>query len=120
MRMITTGSTRGIEAGRTSAARKANTPTPSWATPLTSRKAHPPAGRSTATPPRLLVGIAIAVYVLVAILEKRFHLSASLYTILQILSLTLFEKTPILQALAQQPPPAESSDPQDQPCLPGF
>ena len=69
---------------------------------------------------RTQVWIAIAVYVLVAIVKKRFHLSASLYTILQILSLTLFEKTPILQALAQQPPPAESSDPQDQPCLPGF
>jgi hypothetical protein len=69
---------------------------------------------------RSQVWIAIAVYVLVAIVKKRFHLSASLYTILQILSLTLFEKTPILQALAQQPPPTESSDPQDQPCLPGF
>jgi hypothetical protein len=69
---------------------------------------------------RSQVWIAIAVYVLVAIVKKRFHLSASLYTILQILSLTLFEKTPILQALAQQPSPTESSDPQDQPCLPGF
>jgi hypothetical protein len=69
---------------------------------------------------RTQVWIAIAVYVLVAIVKKRFHLSASLYTILQILSLTLFEKTPIFQALAQQPPPNKSSDPQDQPCLPGF
>jgi len=39
---------------------------------------------------RTQVWIAIAVYVLVAILKKRFRLSASLYTILQILSLTLF------------------------------
>jgi transposase len=67
---------------------------------------------------RTQVWIAIAVYVLVAILKKRFRLSASLYTILQILSLTLFEKTPILQALAQQPTPLENADPQDQPCLP--
>ena len=46
------------------------------------------------------VWIAIAVYVLVAILKKRFGSEASLYTILQILSLTLFEKTPIDQLLA--------------------
>ncbi len=52
--------------------------------------------------------------------KKRFRLSASLYTILQILSLTLFEKTPILQALAQQTSPTEIPDTHDQPCLPGF
>jgi IS4 transposase len=40
------------------------------------------------------VWIAIAVYVLVAIVKKRLGSEASLYTILQILSLTLFEKTP--------------------------
>ena len=38
-------------------------------------------------------------YVLVAIVRKRLGLEASLYQILQILSLTLFEKTPILCAL---------------------
>jgi len=43
------------------------------------------------------VWIAIAVYVLVAILKKRLKSEASLYTILQILSLTLFEKTPLNQ-----------------------
>ena len=47
------------------------------------------------------IWIAIAVYVLVAIIKKRLRLEPSLYTILQILSLTLFEKTPILQALAR-------------------
>ena len=45
------------------------------------------------------IWIAVSVYVLVAILRKRLGLEASLYQILQILSLTLFEKTPILQAL---------------------
>jgi hypothetical protein len=45
------------------------------------------------------IWIAISVYVLVAIVRKRLKLSLSLYTILQILSVTLFEKTPILQAL---------------------
>ncbi|MHB1677539.1 MAG: IS4 family transposase [Sulfuriferula sp.] len=41
------------------------------------------------------IWIAIAVYVLVAIVKKRLSTDASLYTILQILSLTLFEKTPL-------------------------
>jgi len=48
--------------------------------------------------------IAVSVYVLVAIVKKRLHLNhVSLYTILQILSVSLFEKRPILQALAPQP-----------------
>ena len=45
------------------------------------------------------VWIAISVYVLVAILKKRLKLEESLYTILQILSVTIFEKMPVLQAL---------------------
>ena len=45
------------------------------------------------------IWIAIAVYVLVAIVKKRLHLDASLYTILQILSVSLFEKIPLAQAL---------------------
>ncbi len=47
------------------------------------------------------VWIAVSVYVLVAILKKRLSIPASLYTILQVLSVTLFEKTPILQTLTQ-------------------
>ena len=47
------------------------------------------------------IWIAISVYVLVAILKRRLGIDRSLYTILQILSVTLFEKTPILQALSQ-------------------
>jgi len=46
------------------------------------------------------IWIAISVYVLVAIVKKRLKLSADLYTILQVLSLTLFEKTPIDQLLS--------------------
>ena len=46
------------------------------------------------------VWIAISVYVLVAILKKTLNLDQSLYTILQVLSVTLFEKTPIFQALS--------------------
>jgi hypothetical protein len=45
------------------------------------------------------IWIAVSVYVLVAIVRKRLGLEASLYQILQILSLTLFEKAPILCAL---------------------
>jgi hypothetical protein len=45
------------------------------------------------------IWVAVSVYVLVAIVRKRLALEASLYQILQILSVTLFEKTPILQAL---------------------
>jgi len=41
------------------------------------------------------IWIAVSVYVLIAIVRKRLALSASLYEILQILSLTLFEKTPV-------------------------
>jgi transposase len=45
------------------------------------------------------IWIAVSVYVLVAIIRKRLGLDASLYQILQILSVTLFERTPILRAL---------------------
>ncbi len=45
------------------------------------------------------IWIAVSVYVLVAIVRKRLDLEVSLYQILQISSVTLFEKTPILQAL---------------------
>ena len=44
------------------------------------------------------IWIAISVYVLVAIIKKRLKVDLSLYTILQILSITLFEKMPIIQA----------------------
>jgi len=47
------------------------------------------------------VWIAISIYVLVAIVKKRLELDQSLYTILQILSISLFEKTPISQAFSQ-------------------
>jgi len=50
------------------------------------------------------IWIAISVYVLVAIVKKRLRIEASLYTILQILSLTLFEKTPLDQLLNDTAP----------------
>ena len=48
------------------------------------------------------IWIAISIYVLVAIVRKELKLSASLYQILQVASVTIFERTPILQALQQQ------------------
>ena len=47
------------------------------------------------------IWIAISVYVLVAIIKKQLKLDLTLYTILQIFSITLFEKMPILQALTE-------------------
>lgn len=48
------------------------------------------------------IWIAVSVYVLVAIIKKRLNIQASLYTLLQILSVTLFEKIPLSQALASE------------------
>ncbi|MGZ8531193.1 MAG: transposase, partial [Candidatus Binatia bacterium] len=47
------------------------------------------------------IWIAVSVYVLVAIVKKRLNLSASLYEILQILSLTMFERIPLDQLLSK-------------------
>jgi IS4 transposase len=47
------------------------------------------------------IWIAISIYVLVAIAKKRLNLQHSLHSILQILSITILEKTPILQVLSQ-------------------
>jgi hypothetical protein len=49
------------------------------------------------------VWIAVSVYVLVAIVKKELRLPQSLYTILQVLSVTLFEKVPVYQALSLMP-----------------
>ena len=57
---------------------------------------------------------------LVAIVRKRLGLEASLYQILQILSLTLFEKTPILQALQPSDSEPDLQDPGSQLILFDF
>jgi len=64
------------------------------------------------------IWIAVSVYVLVAIIRKQFRLHASLYTILQILSISLFENMPILQAFAQQH--IEDRPSRKQLCLKGL
>jgi hypothetical protein len=47
------------------------------------------------------IWIAVSVYGLVAIVKKRLALDISLYTLLQVFSVTLFEKIPIAQALSE-------------------
>jgi IS4 transposase len=49
------------------------------------------------------IWLAVSMYVLVAIVRKRLELEASLYQILQILSLTLFEKTPFMRPSGHRP-----------------
>ena len=58
------------------------------------------------------IWIAVSVYVLVAIVKKRLNLDASLYTLLQILSVTLFERMPIQQAF----PGGANRTPEGAPC----
>jgi len=58
------------------------------------------------------IWIAVSVYVLVAIVKKKLQLDASLYTLLQIFSVTLFEKMPLLQAF----PATEYTIPEDALC----
>src|SRR5437867_3471417 len=66
------------------------------------------------------IWIAVSVYVLVAIIRKRLSLETSLYQILQILSVTLFEKTPILQAFQAPDSDFELSDSANQLILFDF
>jgi len=60
------------------------------------------------------IWIAISIYVLVAIIRKRLGLEPSLYKILQIISVTIFEKTPILEAFANVEPQLEEAYPCNQ------
>ncbi len=60
------------------------------------------------------IRIAVSVYVLVAIVRKRLGLEASLYQIPQIISLTLFEKTPVLRALQPSECETDLHDPSNQ------
>jgi hypothetical protein len=66
------------------------------------------------------IWIAVSAYVLVAIIRKRLGLEASLYQTLQVLSVTLFEKTPILQALQASDSEIELINPGNQLILFDF
>src|ERR1019366_5277935 len=54
------------------------------------------------------VWCAVATYVLIAIVKKQMHLDASLYTLLQIISVTIFEKMPLQQALTENAHPSNN------------
>jgi hypothetical protein len=60
------------------------------------------------------IWIAVSVYVLVAIVKKRLNLDVSLYTLLQILSVTLFEKMPLQQAFLASDSSSDSTMPNNQ------
>jgi transposase len=60
------------------------------------------------------VWIAVSVYVLVAIIKKRLQIPASLYTILQVLSIASFEKTPIFKALSEHESEVLRDEPEKQ------
>lgn len=55
------------------------------------------------------IWIAVSVYVLIAIVKKRLNRQASLYELLQLLSLTMFERTPLQDLLTVSAPPNPSS-----------
>jgi hypothetical protein len=60
------------------------------------------------------IWIALSVYVLIAIVKKRLDLSASLFELLQILSLTVFERVSVIQLLTQCQPVNQLTTPQNQ------
>jgi hypothetical protein len=66
------------------------------------------------------IWIAISVYVLVAIVKKRLRIERDLYTILQILSVTLFEKTQLEQALSEAVSPMSEEQSRNQLLLFDF
>jgi hypothetical protein len=57
---------------------------------------------------RSQVWIAVATYVMVAIIKKQLNLDLSLHSMLQILSVTPFEKIPLLQLLTESAPDEEA------------
>lgn len=63
------------------------------------------------------IWIAIATYVLIAIIRKQLGLKISLYTFLQILSVTAFEKTPLLRACLKMPEQKQTNQNQNQQML---
>ena len=66
------------------------------------------------------IWIAVSVYVLVAIVKKRLRLDASLYTLMQVLSVTIFEKVPIQTALSSETSKCDTVTENNQLNLFGF
>jgi hypothetical protein len=63
---------------------------------------------------RTQIWIAVTVYVLIAIIKKRLNLAGSLHTLLQILSVSIFEKVQLFEALTSSDSPVELSDHRNQ------
>ena len=63
---------------------------------------------------------AVSIYVLVAVIKKELQLNASLYQLLQILSVTLFEKMPLQEALSGIEPHIQDRASNKQLSLQGF
>lgn len=66
------------------------------------------------------IWIAVSVYVLVAIVKKRLRLDASLYTLMQVLSVTIFEKVPMQTALSSETSKCDTATENNQLNLFGF
>ena len=66
------------------------------------------------------IWIAVSVYVLVAIIKKRLGLEASVYTLTQVLSVTISEKMPIQTALSAEMPQCDTGIENNQLNLFGF
>src|SRR6185312_7816382 len=66
------------------------------------------------------IWIAVSVYVLVTIVKQRLGLEASLYTLMQVLSVTIFEKMPLQTALSSDQPKSDTSMDSNQLNLFGF
>ena len=69
---------------------------------------------------KIQICVALGVYALVALVRKELNLTRSLYTILQILDATVFEKMPLITALSDAPLQITTHDEQNQPYLQGF
>jgi hypothetical protein len=69
---------------------------------------------------RTQVWTALTAYLLVALVRKQLNSSLGLHAMLQIFSLTLFEKTPLLSALSNDPSSPHDPNIKNNPCLPGF
>ena len=66
------------------------------------------------------IWIAVSVYVLVAIIKKRLRLEASLYPLMQVLSVTIFERMPIQTTLSREMSQCDTGIENNQLTLFGF
>ena len=80
----------------------------------------PLVGDLTQNAVRTQVWTAVTAYLLVALVRKELKTATSLHAMLQIFSLTLFEKKPLFSAISDNSVSKNSPDLNEDPCLPGF